>query len=149
MDTQSVVKTYTYRLYSTPEQERALETILWRCRALYNAALEGRKTAWERCGVSLNYYQQANELPDLKAACPEYGEVHSQVLQDVLKRLERTYQAFFRRIRDGGQPGRPLQEAQSLPQLHLSPIRQRRDAGWWDTLALSHWPHPTQGAATS
>jgi putative transposase len=107
MERQSVRKTYKYRLYPTPEQERVLETILWRCRALYNVALEERKTAWERCGVSLNYYHQANELPHLKAACPEYGEVHSQVLQDVLKRLERTYHGFFRRIRDGGQRGHP------------------------------------------
>jgi putative transposase len=107
MEPQRVHKTYKYRLYPTPDQERALETILWRCRTLSNVALEERKTAWERCGVSLNYSQQANELPDLKAACPEYSEVHSQVLQDVLKRLERTYQAFFRRIRDGGQPGHP------------------------------------------
>jgi putative transposase len=91
----------------TPEQERVLATILWRCRALYNVALEERKTAWERCGVSLNYPHQANELPDLKAACPEYAEVHSQVLQDVLRRLEKAYQNFFRRIREGEKPGRP------------------------------------------
>jgi putative transposase len=55
MEPQSVRKTYTYRLYPTPEQERALETVLWRCRALYNVALEERKTAWEQCSVSLNY----------------------------------------------------------------------------------------------
>jgi len=101
MEPQSVRKTYKYRLYPTPQQEQALDTVLWRCRALYNVALEERKTAWERCGVSLNYYHQANELPDLKAACPEYGEVHSQVLQDVLRRLEKTYRAFFRRIQRG------------------------------------------------
>jgi transposase len=107
MDTQSVLKTYKYRLYPTPEPERLLDTILWRCRALYNVALEARKTAWERRGVSLNYYHQANELPDLKAACPEYGEVHSQVLQDVLRRLEKTYQNFFRRVQRGEKAGFP------------------------------------------
>jgi putative transposase len=107
MDTQCVRKTYKYRLYATPEQKYLLDTVLWCCRALYNVALDERKTAWERCGVSLNYNHQANELPDLNAACPEYGEVHSQVLQDVLKHLERTYQDFFRRIRDGEQPGHP------------------------------------------
>jgi transposase len=52
MDTQSVRKTYKCRLYPTPEQERALDAVLWRCRALYNVALEERKTAWERCAVS-------------------------------------------------------------------------------------------------
>jgi putative transposase len=107
MEPQSVRKTYKYRLYPTPEQAQALDTVLRHCRTLYNVALEGRKTAWERCGVSLNYYHQANELPDLKAACPEYGEVHSQVLQDVLRRLEKTFQAFFRRIQRGEKAGFP------------------------------------------
>src|SRR5262249_21988675 len=101
MDTQSVRKTYKYRLYPTPEQERALDTVLWRCRPFYNVGVEERKTAWERRGVSLNYYHQANELPDLKRACPELAEVNAQVLQDVLKRLERTYQNFFHRLREG------------------------------------------------
>src|SRR5215813_3499406 len=91
MEPQSVHKTlYTYRLYPTPEHERVLDTILWRCRALDNLALEERKTAWERCSVSLNSYRQANELPDFTAACTEYGTVHSQVLHDVLRRLEAT-----------------------------------------------------------
>jgi putative transposase len=78
-----------------------LDTVLRHCRTLYNVALEERETAWERCGVSLNYYHQANELPDLKGACAEYVEVHSQVLQDVLRRLEKTFQAFFRRMQWG------------------------------------------------
>jgi putative transposase len=66
--------------------------VLLRCRTLYNCTLEQRKTWWERGqGKSATYLQQASELPDLKAACPEYGEVHSQVLQDVLRRVEKTY----------------------------------------------------------
>jgi putative transposase len=107
MEQQSVRKSYKYRLYPTPEQEQALDTILWRCRTLYNVALEERKTAWERRRVSLNYYLQATELPDLKAACPEYAEVNAQVLQDALRRLDRAFQAFFRRIRNGETPGYP------------------------------------------
>ena len=35
-------------------------------------------------GVSITYYQQKAELPGIKEAMPEYGEVHSQVLQDVV-----------------------------------------------------------------
>ena len=58
-----------------------------------------------RGGVSLNYYLQATELPDLKAACPEYAEVNAQVLQDAPRRLDRAFQAFFRRIRNGETPG--------------------------------------------
>jgi putative transposase len=106
MEQTSVRKAYKYKLKPTPERERALETVLARCRMLYNCALEQRKTWWGRGqGNSATYYQQAVELPDLKAACPEYGEVHSQVLQDVLRRVDTTYQAFFRRVANGETPG--------------------------------------------
>ncbi len=100
-------KTFKYKLKPTPEQERALEQVLWRCRALYNAALEERKTAWERCHLSVNYYEQKAELPDLKVACPEFAEVNAQVLQDVILRMDRAFQAFFRRLKAGEAPGYP------------------------------------------
>jgi hypothetical protein len=45
---ETVRKTYKEKLRSTPEQEQALDVVLWRCRTLYNVALEQRKTAWER-----------------------------------------------------------------------------------------------------
>jgi putative transposase len=104
---ESLRKAYTYQLKPTPEQTRQLEQTLWRCRTLYNTALEQRKVAYERRGVTLTCYGQQAELPDLKAAFPEYGELHSQVLQDVLTRLDKTYQAFFRRLREGKTPGFP------------------------------------------
>ncbi len=102
-----VRKTFKYKLKPTPEQERALELVLWRCRTLYNTALEQRITLWKQRSVSVNYYQQKAELPDLKAACPDYAEVNAQVLQDVILRVERTYQAFFRRVKNGETPGYP------------------------------------------
>jgi putative transposase len=99
---------YKYRLMPTPDQVQALELALSRCRTLYNVALEQRKTWWQRGqGKGATYYQQKAELPDLKRECPEFAEVHSQVLQDVLLRLERTFQAFFRRLADGEQLGYP------------------------------------------
>jgi putative transposase len=108
MEQHTTRKTYKYRLLPTPEQEQVLETVLWRCRALYNAALEQRKTWWERGqGVGATYYQQKAELPDLKGACPEFAEVHAHVLQDVILRVERAFQAFFRRIKAGETPGYP------------------------------------------
>jgi putative transposase len=103
----SIHKTFKYKLKPTPEQERLLEQTLWRCRTLYNTALEQRITAYRRCGVTLTCYQQQAELPDLKAAFPEYGEIHAQVLQDLLTRLDKTYQAFFRRVQAGQTPGFP------------------------------------------
>jgi putative transposase len=109
----NIRKTYKYRLMPTPEQSRALETVLWSCRTLYNVALEQRKTWWQRGqDIGASYYQQKAELPDLKDACPEYAEVNAQVLQDVILRVERTYQAFFRRLKNGETPGYPRFQGQ-------------------------------------
>src|SRR3974390_2310410 len=105
MEQQTLHKSFKYKLVPTPQQEEALEVVLARCRTLYNCALEQRKTWWGRGqGISARYYQQKTELPELKDAYPEYTEVHSQVLQDVLLRLEKAFQAFFRRIQAGEQP---------------------------------------------
>jgi putative transposase len=46
-------------------------------------------------------------MAHFKAACLEYAQVHSQVLQDVLRRVDKTYQAFFRRVANGETPGYP------------------------------------------
>jgi putative transposase len=100
-------KTYKEKLRPTPAQARALERVLWRCRVLYNTALEQRITAWQRCHISLTRNEQEAELKDIRAELPEYAAIHSHVLQDVLARLDTTYQAFFRRLANGEQPGFP------------------------------------------
>jgi putative transposase len=95
MEQQDIGKTFKYRLTPTPVQAQVLEMVLSRCQLLYNVALEQRKIWWQRGqGQGATYYQQAMELPDLKAACPEYAEINAQVLQDVLRRLDKTFQAF-------------------------------------------------------
>jgi len=81
--------------------------VLRLCRSLYNTALEQRITAWQRRRVSLSRLQQEAELKELRAAFPEYAAIHSHVLQDVLARLDKTYQAFFRRIKAGEKTGFP------------------------------------------
>ncbi len=108
-----VRKAYKYKLKPTHGQERQLEDVLWRCRTLYNTALEERITAYRRCGVTLTCYQQQAELKDLRADLPEYAAIHSHVLQDVLARLDKTYQAFFRRVKAGQTPGFPRFQART------------------------------------
>src|SRR5215813_3595622 len=106
MDT--VRKTYQEKLKPTPTQERELERTLGRCRTLYNTALEQRITLWRQRGVSLTRSAQEAELKTLRAELPaEYGALHSHILQDVLARLDKTYQAFFRRLANGEKPGFP------------------------------------------
>jgi putative transposase len=103
----SLRKTYKYQLKPTPAQERVLDGIVWASRRLYNTALEHRIFLYRQRGVTLSRYQQEAELKDLRAALPEYAAIHSHVLQDVLARLDKTYQAFFRRVRAGQTPGFP------------------------------------------
>jgi hypothetical protein len=59
MEQQRARKTFTYHLLPTPEQERTLATVVWRCRELYNAGLEERKAAWEQCHTSVNFTMQS------------------------------------------------------------------------------------------
>ncbi len=103
----SVRKTVKYRLKPTPEQQRVLAVALWRCRELYNAGLEERKAAWEQCGASVTFALQSAQLPGIKEVRPDYRDLNAQVLQDVLHRLDKAFQAFFRRAAAGGTPGYP------------------------------------------
>src|SRR5215472_10217312 len=107
MEQQGVRKTYKYKLKPTPEQERLLARTVRLCRHVYNAAVGERREAWRMRGISVTYFQQKAELPEIKAAMPEYAEVHSQVLQDVVLRVDRAFQAFFQRVKDGKTPGYP------------------------------------------
>jgi putative transposase len=71
------------------------------CRHVYNAAVRQRRKAWRRRGVSVTSSQQRAELPSIKEAMPEYAEVNAQALQDIVLRVDRAFEAFFHRIREG------------------------------------------------
>ncbi|MGZ6281213.1 MAG: RNA-guided endonuclease InsQ/TnpB family protein [Ktedonobacteraceae bacterium] len=101
-------KAFKFRLYPTKKQEKLLFWTLTRCRELYNAALQERKEAYEMAGKSISYYEQKRDLVEIKAALrPEYQDIHSQVVQDVLLRLKRAFDHFFRRVKNGEEPGYP------------------------------------------
>jgi len=101
-------KTFKYRIYPTQETERKLVWTLTRCRELYNAALSERKDAYKYAGKRVNYYDQQNDLPEIKAEIrEEYQDIATHVLQDVLRRLDKAFQNFFRRCKNGENPGYP------------------------------------------
>jgi putative transposase len=100
-------KAFKYRIFPTKAQRTRMEETLEKCRLLYNAGLEQRRSAYQRQHVSLSKTRQQADLPDLKAAYPEFSEVYSQVLQDVLARLDKAFDAFFRRVKRGEKAGYP------------------------------------------
>lgn len=92
-------KSYKFRIYPNKEQVDKLEYTLSLCRKLYNMGLEHRILEY-KSGNNISYLQQQNLLPKLKEELPEYNTIHSQVLQDVLRRLDRSYKNFFRRCKE-------------------------------------------------
>ena len=74
---------------------------------LYNAALEERRTAYRRCGVSVGYAQQCKELTQLRAEDETFAALNAQSSQMTLKRLDLSFAAFFRRVKQGQTPGFP------------------------------------------
>ncbi len=94
-------KTYKYRIYANREVFTKAERWLILCRELYNVALEQRITIYKQNKDAMSCYNQIKQLPNLKEGFPAYAEVGSQVLQDVLERLDKSYQNFFRRVKNG------------------------------------------------
>jgi hypothetical protein len=92
-------KSFKYRIYSTKSQVFTLENQFSMCRHLYNWNLVERIETYQKDETTISYNQQQNKLPALKEERPWFKSVHSQVLQDVLRRLDNGYQAFFRRIK--------------------------------------------------
>jgi putative transposase len=98
---------FKYRLYPTRQQEQVLVKTLALCRELYNASLEERTEAYRMSKVTITYNQQANQLPEIKELRPELNNIHSQVLQDTLRRVQRAMDSFFRRVNNGEKAGYP------------------------------------------
>ena len=102
-----MMKSFDYRLYPTPGQAQELAATLETHRRLYNAALADRKDAYKLTGKSPNYYDQAKSHTADRKTNPFYGRIHSQSAQATLKRLDRAFQNFFRRVKAGQKPGHP------------------------------------------
>lgn len=103
-----MIKTYKYRLYPTRKQTEKLEWTLETCRILYNSCLVDRNRHYEETGKGLSRIDQQKILVQDKKNIDCLTVIHSQVLQDVLFRVEKAYKAFFRRLKDkSGKAGYP------------------------------------------
>lgn len=106
--------TYKYRLNPTSAQRTSLEKVLELCRWVYNDTLAARKNAYEQEQKSLGLYDTNKLLTQWKADKPALKAVHSQVLQNVQERVDLAFQAFFRRVKAGEEPGYPRFKGKGL-----------------------------------
>ena len=100
-------KAFKYRIYPTPAQIKRLDQTFELCRFLYNSAHQERIAYYRKYKKSISYNKQSSYLNEIKENIPEFKTVHSQVLQSNLKRLDRAYEDFFRRLKKGEKPGFP------------------------------------------
>lgn len=100
-------KTFRYQLYPTKAQRTAMQKALNACRWVYNEALATRKNAWKQEQRSISHYDTINMLPGWKAEHPFLYDAYSQSLQDACTRVDLAFQAFFRRVKAGQEPGYP------------------------------------------
>jgi putative transposase len=98
---------YKFRLYPNSDQRQALDRILEIHRQVYNAALQERRHAWKRCGASIHYADQANQLKEIRSFDDDAAWCNYSSLQQTLRRLDKAFQAFFRRVKAGETPGYP------------------------------------------
>jgi hypothetical protein len=77
-----------------------MKDVLSICREVYNSCLHWRKYDFELSGKSPSYYDQQDALPIWKKSHPELCDVHSQVLQNVCKRVDTAFQSYFNRLED-------------------------------------------------
>lgn len=101
------MKAYKYKLKVSKTFEANCTQVLNVCRELYNASIQERRDAYAINGVSLNYQTQSAQLPEIKSFREDAKGIYSQVLQDILKRSDKAFQAFFRRCKQGETPGFP------------------------------------------
>ena len=90
--------TYQYRLYPNKDQQAKLWQHANKLNWLYNYFLDQRIESYKQ-GIKIGQKEQQLELTKLKTTDAVFMEMHSQVLQQVPLRLDRSYKAFFRRVK--------------------------------------------------
>ncbi|NEO38038.1 MAG: transposase [Moorea sp. SIOASIH] len=134
--------TYEYKLEPTAEQIESIEQTLDICRSVWNFALRqrkdwcaSRKSPINACSIQSeyiisadepfpNYHKQAKQLTQAKKLYPHLKTVHSQVLQQTLRTLDRAWDDM--KARGFGLPrfkNKYRMRSFVFPQLGKDPIR--------------------------
>ena len=122
-----MIRSFKFLLRPTRHQMVVLAACLEDHRELYNAALEHRRTAYRKAGVTVSYFDQTTDLKHIRADDAEgQGRWSYCSQQATLRRLDQAFAAFFRRVKAGEKAGYP----------------RFKGRGWFDTIA---WPRDRDG----
>jgi putative transposase len=96
-----------FPLRPTARQHVALETCLESHRELYNAALQERRDAWSHSKTRIYYVDQSAQLTEIRSARPDQAVWSFSSQQATLRRLNKAFGGFFRRVKRGQRAGYP------------------------------------------
>ena len=100
-------KAFKYRLYPNRSQAQALNVMLETHRRLYNLALRERRDVYKTGERSVSYCEQSGRFKETRKALPSFAATNFSSAQATLRRLDRAFKAFFRRVKSGEAPGYP------------------------------------------
>lgn len=129
-------RAYKFLLRPTSKQVAAIEACMEDHRQLYNAAMEERREAWRMGQHRITYFDQTAQIKFIRASDPGGQGRWSSTSQGLtVRRVQRTFDGFFRRVKTGQKPGYP----------------RFKGRGWFDSVEMDNgdgarWdsvPHPT------
>jgi putative transposase len=100
-------RTFKFRLRPTARQHVALAACVEAHRELYNGALQERRDAWAHSKTTIRYGDQSVQLREIRRIRADLADWSFSSQQATLRRLNRAFAAYFRRIKSGGKPGYP------------------------------------------
>jgi putative transposase len=103
-------RAYVFRLRPSARQHVALAACVESHRELYNAALQERRDAWAHSKTRIYYRDQSAQLTRVREARPDVAVWSFSSQQATLRRLNKAFAGFFRRVKTakpGVKPGYP------------------------------------------
>ena len=108
-----VQRAFKFRLYPTSKQQDALGLMCAAHAELYNAGLQERRDAWAMRKTSIGVSSQMLQLKEIRTLRPDQAVWSFTSQQQTLRRLDKAFAAFFRRVKAGDTPGYPRFRAAS------------------------------------
>jgi len=102
-----MLKCFKYRLHPNKQQVSSFGQMLETHRRLYNDGLAERTDAWRSEQRSVTYGQQSGQLKECRKTNPYLAATNFSSCQTTLRRLDTSFQNFFRRVKAGQMPGYP------------------------------------------
>jgi putative transposase len=100
-------RAYVFRLRPTARQHVALAACVEAHRELSNAALQERRDAWSHSKTRINYGDQSAQLTEIRSARTDQAVWSFSSQQATLRRLNKAFAGFFRRVKRGEKAGYP------------------------------------------